>query len=159
MYKKYDATSGQWLPNVQLTFHQFTLIDPQIAVDTSNYVHLVWWDERFMTGQEEILYKTNKIAVPIEEEEKILAERNSFIYPNPLCSYSTIQFSLPLESKVLLRLYDITGKLIKVICDKQKNAGIHRIDLDGKDLTSGVYFLSLQTESANQKIERVVIIK
>jgi hypothetical protein len=159
MYKKYDAASAQWLPNVQLTFHQFTLLDPQIAVDTSNYVHLVWWDERFMTGQEEILYKTNKIPVPIEETEKKSAECNFLIYPNPFSSHSNIHFSLPFESKVVLRLYDITGKLTKVICDNRKDAGIHRIDLDCRDLGSGVYFVSFQTEKAKRKIERLVISK
>jgi len=81
------------------------------------------------------------------------------ILPNPFESQTTIRLSLPTAQKISLKLYDITGKLTKVLCEEKKNAGIYRITLDSKGLASGVYLVSLQTESPKQLIERVIIVK
>jgi len=80
------------------------------------------------------------------------------ISPNLFKTQTLITLSLPEQQKVSLRLFDISGKLIKVLCDENMLAGVHKINLNGKDLSSSVYFLALQT--SNKKIiERFVIVK
>ncbi len=81
------------------------------------------------------------------------------ISPNPFESQTTIRFSIPVAQKISLKLYDITGKLVKVLCDENKEPGIYQVPLSSKDLASGVYLLSLQTHSPKQLIERLIIVK
>jgi hypothetical protein len=81
------------------------------------------------------------------------------ISPNLFKSQATICFTLPTAQKISLRLYDITGKLVKVFCDEYKESGIYKINLKAKDFSSGIYFIHFQTDSPKPIIERVVIIK
>jgi hypothetical protein len=95
----------------------------------------------------------------IEEQQTLEIKQLSLkISPNLFKSQSSITLSLPEQQKVSLKLYNITGKLIKVLCDGKKEQGIYKISLNSKDLSSGVYFLTLQT-SSKKLIERFVIVK
>jgi len=80
------------------------------------------------------------------------------VYPNPAKSLSVIRYTLPAEGKVLLQLYDISGRLVKTLVDEDKKPGIYKVNLNTKTLSAGVYFLSLQTES-KRIIERLVVVK
>jgi hypothetical protein len=65
-------------------------------------------------------------------------------YPNPFNPSTIISFSIPVTSLVKLNVYDITGRLIKVLVNEIKDAGIHNITFDGSRLSSGVYFYKLE---------------
>jgi len=80
------------------------------------------------------------------------------VFPNPAKSQTAIRYSLPAQSKVSLQLYDISGRLVKTLVNEQKKQGIYKLNLNTKDLSAGVYFLSLQSVS-KRIIERLVIIK
>ena len=81
------------------------------------------------------------------------------ITPNLFKSQATICFSLPTAQEISLKLYDITGKLIKTLCEGHKESGIYKTLLNSKSLSSGVYFIHFQTEAPKPIIERLVIIK
>ena len=80
------------------------------------------------------------------------------VYPNPVKALSVIRYMLPTEGKVLLQLYDISGRLVKTLVDENKNPGNYELTLNTKNLSAGVYFLSLETEE-KRIIERLIIIK
>jgi|GEM_PF-1107918 len=83
--------------------------------------------------------------------------------PNPCRSHTIIKFSLPLESKVTLSIYDVTGRLIKTLINECKEPGNIVLewcgeDSRGKKVNPGVYFYIL---SANDKLlkKKLVVIK
>jgi hypothetical protein len=80
------------------------------------------------------------------------------VYPNPAKILTAIRYSLPAGGKVLLQLYNISGRLVKTLVDESKKSGNYSLTLNSKTLSSGVYFLSLQTKS-KRLIERLVIVK
>ncbi len=88
-----------------------------------------------------------------------LAMTSSKISPNVIKSQTIISFSLPTAQKISLRLYDITGKLIKVLFDGYKESGIYKINLKAKDYSSGIYFIHFKTDAAKPIIERLLIVK
>jgi len=61
-------------------------------------------------------------------------------YPNPFNPTTTISFSIPQSDIVSLNVYDITGKLVTTLINKQLNIGYHSIDWDGTNHSSGMYF-------------------
>ncbi|MGB9590322.1 MAG: T9SS type A sorting domain-containing protein, partial [Candidatus Hydrothermia bacterium] len=64
-------------------------------------------------------------------------------YPNPFRDNIVISYSLPNESYVWLKIYDVSGRRIKEIVAGKETAGPHDLILDTKDMAAGVYFLRL----------------
>lgn len=66
-------------------------------------------------------------------------------YPNPFNPATTIKFTIPKETRVQIAVFNITGKLIKILIDGTPPAGEHitvwdGTDEDGSRVSSGVYF-------------------
>ncbi|MEW6684708.1 MAG: lamin tail domain-containing protein [Candidatus Edwardsbacteria bacterium] len=69
-------------------------------------------------------------------------------YPNPFISETVIEYSLSEPSVVSLQIYDIQGKLVRVLTKAKKEAGYHSIHWDRKDesgerVSSGIYLCKL----------------
>lgn len=67
-------------------------------------------------------------------------------YPNPFNPYTKINFSISKDSSVKLNIYDITGKLVRKLVDKEISAGEMEVEFYAGDLPTGVYFYRLQTQ-------------
>ncbi|CAN5558600.1 hypothetical protein BH10BAC5_BH10BAC5_21110 [soil metagenome] len=68
-------------------------------------------------------------------------------YPNPFNPTTKINFALPLDSKVVLKIYDMTGREISSLINNElKSAGYYSIDFNAGAFASGVYFYSIQTD-------------
>lgn len=66
-------------------------------------------------------------------------------YPNPFNEGTIIPFSLPLENRVNLAIYNIQGRQIaNIIEDQVYAAGIHSVQWNAQGLSSGLYFYRLQ---------------
>lgn len=70
-------------------------------------------------------------------------------YPNPFNPTTQINFTLPVSGKVVLEVFDITGKSVATLVDAEMQSGIHTYEFNAADLSSGVYFFRLR---ANQFI-------
>ncbi|MBM4159151.1 MAG: T9SS type A sorting domain-containing protein, partial [Ignavibacteria bacterium] len=83
-------------------------------------------------------------------------------YPNPFNSITNIKFKL--KSGMLnsgfaeIKIYDITGKLIKVLTSKKYEAGEHTVRFDASGLPSGVYFYRLTAGEYNA-VKKMVLIR
>jgi len=69
-------------------------------------------------------------------------------YPNPFNPSTTIEYSLPVQSQVSLKVYDTLGRGIITLVDEYQAAGAHSKVWNGKNLygeaaASGVYFFTL----------------
>ena len=67
-------------------------------------------------------------------------------YPNPFNPATTIRFALPKPSHVTLTIYDVDGRLVTTLVDKQMPPGVHKAIFDASSLSSGVYFYRIETE-------------
>lgn len=54
-------------------------------------------------------------------------------YPNPFNPNTTINYEIASDCHVSLRIYDVTGKLIKVLEDRYRERGRHTAEWDGRD--------------------------
>jgi len=78
------------------------------------------------------------------------------VYPNPFASFTTISFSAIQNSRVLINLYDLSGKLMQIIMNENISAGNHKIMLERGCLTRGIYLLKFQLND-EVMIKKVVI--
>lgn len=75
-------------------------------------------------------------------------------YPNPFNPHTTIEYSLPVKSHVVLSIYNILGQNIRTLIDKNQGAGCRAVLWDGKtdrgkDVASGIYFYRLQIDEVS----------
>jgi hypothetical protein len=68
-------------------------------------------------------------------------------FPNPFNPLTTLTLSVPQRTPLTLRLYDITGRVVRTLYDGVCEAGVQRLTVDGSTLPSGVYFVRLQTST------------
>ena len=71
-------------------------------------------------------------------------------YPNPFNPATKIDFSLPLDSRVNIVLYDITGREVKTLVNDSRKAGYYTVQFNASDLSSGTYFYRIMTKSSGQ---------
>ena len=90
---------------------------------------------------------SNIIEVVVNVPDKFSLNQN---YPNPFNPSTTIEFQLPKESFVTLKVYNILGKEVASLVNEQKPAGVHKINFDASGLTSGLYIYKISTGSLEQ---------
>lgn len=61
-------------------------------------------------------------------------------YPNPFNPSTTIEFSIPKDANVSLRIYDILGKEVSTLVNEQRSAGTYVINWNASSFSSGIYF-------------------
>lgn len=68
-------------------------------------------------------------------------------YPNPFNPITTIGFDLPVNEHVTLNLFDVTGRKVQQLINSSLTSGQYSIQLNASNLSSGVYFYRLKTDS------------
>jgi hypothetical protein len=68
-------------------------------------------------------------------------------YPNPFNPSTTIRYSLPHKSQVLLTVYNTLGQQVAILVQAQQEAGSYEVKFDGSALASGMYFYRIQAGS------------
>ncbi len=82
--------------------------------------------------------------------------------PNPFSSETMISFSLPSAGRASLRVYDMTGRLVRTIADEDMAASVHSLVWDGRDDSGdkvgvGVYFCRLEA-NGHDAVQKMLLI-
>ncbi|MDP4175841.1 MAG: T9SS type A sorting domain-containing protein, partial [Bacteroidota bacterium] len=79
-----------------------------------------------------------------DEENTVVAKTYRLTaYPNPFNPATTISYSIPKQSRVELKVYDILGQQVSTLVNKEQNAGEYNVMFDGTSLPSGIYIYTL----------------
>ncbi len=65
------------------------------------------------------------------------------VYPNPFNPTSNISFALPEAGKVMLKVYDVSGRQVATLINGYRDAGMHNAVFDAANLASGIYIYRL----------------
>ena len=68
-------------------------------------------------------------------------------YPNPFNPRTTLKYSVPQASNVIIKVFDILGNKIETLVNEEKPAGSYEVEFDAVELPSGIYFYRLQSGS------------
>jgi len=79
-------------------------------------------------------------------------------YPNPFNPVTTIQYSIPQRSYVVLQVFDIIGNEVITLVNEEKDKGIYNIKFDGTRLASGMYLYRSQAGSF-VKTKKMILLK
>ena len=79
-------------------------------------------------------------------------------YPNPFNPSTKIKYSIPQESIVTIKVFDILGEEVATLLNEKQEAGTYDVDFDGRNLGSGIYLYKMEAETFSQ-IKKMLIIK
>ncbi|HMQ78261.1 MAG TPA: T9SS type A sorting domain-containing protein, partial [Ignavibacteria bacterium] len=110
-----------------------------------------------------VRYSPQRNLTGIENNNTPLGFKLEQNYPNPFNPKTKIGFSIANPGYVSLKIFDITGKQVAVLADKDMQAGYYNFDFDGQDLGSGVYIYRLEASGRdgikNTESKKMILIK
>jgi len=110
----------------------------------------VWLtQEGVVNGVDDVVFRAiewinNPTSVEEEEDQPISKYLLSNNYPNPFNPSTSIKYSVPYTTRVLIKVFDILGSEIKTLVNEEKPAGDFLVEFDGTGLPSGLYFYQLK---------------
>lgn len=83
-------------------------------------------------------------------------------YPNPFNPMTKIDYELPVDGKVSIVIFDITGREIATLVKDKKKAGYYTLEFDGSSIASGMYFYRIIADGTGEKFiqtKKMILIK
>ena len=78
-------------------------------------------------------------------------------YPNPFNPSTNIEYAIPSESFVELKVYDILGNEVATLVNEQQQAGVYRADFTASNLPSGMYFARISANEFTQVVKMILL--
>ncbi len=82
--------------------------------------------------------------------------------PNPFSPETRIEFELPQSGRVALKIYAVSGRLVRTLVEDRRAAGSHSVRWDGRDesgrkVASGVYFYNLAADGISESRKMILL--
>ncbi len=79
-------------------------------------------------------------------------------YPNPFNPTTEVKYSLPEVSFVSIKVFNSLGNEVTTLVNEVEPAGNYKVVFNGKDLSSGIYYLQLKANDF-LKVKKMILIK
>ncbi|MGE5436437.1 MAG: T9SS type A sorting domain-containing protein, partial [Syntrophothermus sp.] len=133
-------------------------IDNNRAWDYNGTAWSPWIETYFMRATVQTV--TAIVDIDTKVPKDFMISQN---YPNPFNPTTTINYSLPLNEKVEVIVYDITGRKVAELVNNYQNAGTYAVTWNGKNdagknVSSGMYLYSIKAGKFNQ-VKKMILLK
>jgi len=79
-------------------------------------------------------------------------------YPNPFNPSTKINFDMPKDGLVSLKIYDMLGREVTTLVNEIRTAGYYTVDFNASSLSSGIYFYRINAGDFSS-VKNMVIVK
>ena len=158
VYVDQTSNHGQWnhLGTYSFTSNQDHAVIISNAASGGNYV---------VADALRITSESSLETVSLDEKELIFSNMdknlNIYAFPNPFNPEITIRFQLPYAAMVRVRVYDLSGRLVKDLSQNRlMSPGSHAlswngVDLENRHIESGIYIAQIETENHSESVRLV----
>lgn len=98
---------------------------------------------------------SSEVEIDVKPAYKFNLDQN---YPNPFNPTTTISYTLPEKSMTKLVILNAIGEEVAVLLNEEQEAGYHKINFNGLNLTSGVYFYKLIAKDFTS-VKKLMLVK
>jgi len=121
--------------------HTYEYVDNQVIQGRTYWYYLADVDiDGNRTEHREMMVSATITQGTIPTEYSLTA------YPNPFNPRTTLEFTLPEAGNAKVLIYDISGRVVSELTDKQYDAGSHKIVFDATNLPSGIYMARFEAD-------------
>lgn len=158
-----NAFTSNPLTDTSYTFNAEFVLGLMGGADTAD----ISWTVRTKGTEPDIVASVDTFTVtfindiPVSVEENIIpkefyVDQN---YPNPFNPTTVIQFGLPVEQSVTLKIYDILGQeVVTLVNNEVLKAGTYKYNFNASALASGTYIYRIQTDK-NVVSKKMLLVK
>ena len=82
---------------------------------------------------------------------------NLLNYPNPFNPVTKISYELTAPGNAIVKIYDMTGRIVKELVNEFQNAGRHELTFDGSSLSSGLYFCRIDAGNYSETMRMTLL--
>ena len=91
---------------------------------------------------------TSNVPTDVKDDFNLVMEyKLDQNFPNPFNPSTTISYKIAKTGFVTLKVFNILGREVAALVNNFQNAGTYKIEFDGKNLVSGIYFYQLNAGS------------
>ena len=143
-----EIVVGLRIPNQNLLVIDYKANALAAGLQWPNYGKDIWRSNSF-----------TDVVTSIDKNENLPYEFSLLQnYPNPFNAGTAIGFNLPNRSHVRLDVYDILGRKIETLIDKNLSAGYHSLIWNAENKSSGIYFYRI-TADDQTSTRRMLLVK
>lgn len=130
---------------------QNTAISDDISGSVPNY--------EFGYGRIDAQVALQQLVTAVDDEKEIPVEFNlTQNYPNPFNPTTSIEYSIPQNELVKIKVYDILGSKIATLVNENKTPGNYKVNFNAAELSSGVYFYTINAGNFHE-VRKMMLIK
>ena len=107
---------------------------------------VAWLDGQFAT-----------YGIVLTNEQEIAKESPLRVFPNPAENQTMIEYDVLRKGRILINIYDLTGRLIKTIADEDKSVQTYKIPFNNENLKSGTYIVDYRVDGV--LVEQIKMVK
>lgn len=155
-------STGAWAQNTQKTKSCTTTVDNGWNAANCKVVVFAYFNTPggTLNSQCAVLQAQKDVVITGTQNTGEIVEGFSLSqnYPNPFNPTTNIKFTVPKDGHATLKVYDIVGNEVSVICNYFLKAGAYNAGFDASNLASGVYFYRL-TQGEYTDTKKMTLIK
>lgn len=142
-YKKYE--SGSWSTSIQISDDGIEATGLQNPV----VVQLPSGDAAFAyagSASNNVYFDREDWVSSVNQSDNKIPESYTLFqnYPNPFNPSTAIKYSIPTESFVNVKVYNLIGQEVAELVNQQQQVGNYEISFEANNLPSGIYFYSIK---------------
>ena len=156
------AAAGVPADTVQLLSPRLFYGSPAVDMDQdglSEYVFVNYSNDRGFWAEDPYMWmiEADK-ATSVETRNNLIPKSLELTqnYPNPFNPSTVIEFSVPQNTHVKLAVYDILGREVSILVDKDMSAGNYKVDFDASHLTSGIYMYKISANNSTKSMKMIL---
>jgi hypothetical protein len=92
---------------------------------------------------------------PVRQIKNFALSQN---YPNPFNPSTVINYQIPEDSKVTLRVYDVLGTQVAELVNEDQSMGVHYAQFNASKVASGIYYYTL-TAGSHKETKKMMVLK
>lgn len=145
----------------------------QGAGSSNEEKHYKFTDSRLSSGKyqyrlKQIDYNGNHEYYQLDSPEELIIGTPQIAelyqnYPNPSNPVSKIDFQIPFSGMVTLKVYDIAGREVAILLERELDAGFYTVDFNGTSLASGIYLYNITANGSTgdkfSKTMKLILVK
>jgi len=136
----------------------FTVQENTNVESTSIVLKELRWNEG--KKQEDVANSVISIVTGIKDKSNISITEYELCqnYPNPFNPSTKIKYAIPTSDDVQIKVYSTNGQVVWSYLKSHVNAGFHEVQFNAQNLSSGIYFYSIQAGNFND-VKKMILIK